>query len=618
MWIGRNHALAGGATDFAGVSGLNPPTNFQEYRVMASGLFAPPRSRRVQLSEVKKLQRSHVIQFVVTVALAVCGFRLAQLQLVQGAHHRSLAEQNRIARIPIPADRGNIVDRKGLLLAANRLTRSVYLSPREKTDAEWAAIAPALGEALNIPPAEILSKLKQAGYHSTMPVRILRDLSPAAFVALQEQVGPTSGIEVRAESNRQYPNGAIAAHVLGYIGEATIEDLKAHPDYPMGMIVGQMGIERIANTALAGQWGSMQMEVNAKGQPVKRLGNQPPLSGLPVKLTLDLALQKTAEVALANRRGAVVVLNPKTGEILALASGPTFDPNWFTRRISGREWQQLQSTEKPFLNRALQGYPPGSTFKIITATAGMESGKFSPDAVLPTFGAINIGGTLFHEHGGGGYGTIGFREAFAYSSNTFFYQVGMAAGPEQIATWGHRLGIGEVKLDLDGGSHGIIPTPAQKQKLYGESWYVGDTVTMAIGQGLVQVTPLEMATVVSVIANGGWRVKPHLLASQTATFKPEKTGMHPETIAAIRSGLIAVVQQGTARQLNDGSIPPTAGKTGTAEVPGQRDNAVYVGFGPVNKPEIAVAVVVENGGFGAESAVPIAHEIYKTYFKSRR
>jgi penicillin-binding protein 2 len=282
------------------------------------------------------------------------------------------------------------------------------------------------------------------------------------------------------------------------------------------------------------------------------------------------------------------------------------------------EWQRLQAEDKPFLNRSLQGYPPGSTFKIVTATAGIESGKLAPDSTLATAAYINVGGVQFHEHGGG-YGVIGFRDAFAVSSNTFFYQVGLTAGPEQISKWGKRLGIGEVTdLGLEGGNPGSLPTPNEKEKLYGEPWYAGDTVSMAIGQGLVQVTPLEMAVVVSAIANGGMRVKPHLLASQTqiAAMQPEKTGLQPSTIATIQAGLAAVVQQGTAQQLNDGSIPPTAGKTGTAEVLGQRDNAVYVGYGPVNNPKIAIAVVVENGGFGAESAVPIAHQIFKTYFKA--
>jgi penicillin-binding protein 2 len=572
----------------------------------------------------QQLHRSLFILLVATTLISVCGLRLVQLQLVENSYHSRLADKNRIALIPIPSDRGNILDRQGKLLAANRIARSVYLSPREQSEQQWQATAAKLGPILNIAPEEILSKLKQAGFRSAMPVRISRNLNLNAFVTLAEQTEQFPGLQIWAESSRYYPNTNLAAHVLGYIGEATLDDLKAHPEYPMGMIVGQAGIEQLADNTLRGVWGGQMVEMDVKGQPVKTLGMKPATAGEPLQVTLDLELQKTAEKGLGNRRGAVVVLDVKTGAVLALASGPTFDPNLFTRHISKTDWEKLQNQDKPFLNRALQGYAPGSTFKIVTTTAGLQSGKFSPDSTLGTSAYINLGGHLFHEHGGSGYGVIGFRDALAFSSNTFFYQVGLTAGPEEISKWGRRLGIGDATnlntLGLDGGNPGAIPTPAEKEKLYGEPWYGGDTVSMAIGQGLVQVTPLEMALMVAAIANGGYRLKPHLLASQTHTpqMQPEKTGLYPSTLSIIKSGLTAVVQQGTARRLNDGSIPLTAGKTGTAEVPGQPDNSLYVGFGPVNKPQIAIAVVVESGGYGAESAVPIAHEVYKTYFKGEK
>jgi penicillin-binding protein 2 len=583
--------------------------------IMANGLSFTSKPAWKPLISSQRSHRAVYLLLLMSVLIGTCVFRLAQLQLVQGRYHRQLAEHNRITPLPIPAARGNILDRTGKLLASSRLTRSVYLSPRDQSPRQWQETVKRLGTILEIDPAEILKKLEERGYRSAMPVRIYRDLTPQRFVALAE-AGEISGLEVRAESNRYYPNGNLAAHVLGYIGEATADEMKKHPEFPVGMLVGQFGLERIADQQLRGTWGNRLIEVNAEGKEVDLLGEQSPKAGTDLPTTLDLRLQAAAEKALNGRRGAVVVLHVKTGEVLALASGPTFDPNQFTRRISQQEWDALQGQDKPFLNRALQGYPPASTFKIVTAVAGMQSGQFSPSSTLMTYEAINIGGTLFHEHGSG-MGVIGFTEALASSSNTFFYQVGMAAGPEEISKWGHRLGIGSAStMGLDGGNQGIIPTPEQKQKLYKEPWYVGDTVTMAIGQGVVQVTPLEEAVMISTIANGGWRVKPHLLAGQTNTpaMQREKTGLDPETIATVKAGLIAVVRDGTARSLSDGSIPPTAGKTGTAEVPGQEDNSMYVGFGPVDDPQIAIAVVVENGGFGAVAAVPIAHEIYKTYF----
>ncbi|MGB8691672.1 MAG: penicillin-binding transpeptidase domain-containing protein, partial [Microcoleus sp.] len=257
-----------------------------------------------------------------------------------------------------------------------------------------------------------------------------------------------------------------------------------------------------------------------------------------------------------------------------------------------------------------------------TSVAGMESGKFSPSSTLVSSASINIGGITFNEHSAG-YGVIGFRDALAYSSNTFFYQVGMAAGPEQMAKWAKAMGIGgTINLDLLGlesANHGQVPTPAMKKKMYGEDWYVADTVTMSIGQGLVLCTPLELAVMVSTVANGGYRVQPHLLASQTNTpiTKKVKTAIKPATLNVVRQGLIDVVLKGTGRAMNDGTIPLSGGKTGTVEMPGHADNSMYVGFAPADKPEVAIAVIVEGGGFGAVSAAPIAQEVFRTYFQKQ-
>jgi penicillin-binding protein 2 len=554
---------------------------------------------------------------LVTTFMGLCVFRLAHLQLVQGERNRELAEQNRIRLLPIPSDRGNITDRNGQLLAANRLSRAVYLWPRQQSPTQWEATAVRLSNILQIPAEEIIDRLEKTGYNSPLPVRVSQQITPEIFVALAEQSRHLPGVEVIAGSTRYYPQGSLAAHLIGYIGEATEEDMKANPDYPNGMIVGQAGVEGLANSQIEGVWGSRLVEVDAYGREIRMLGVQSAQSGTPIQLTLNLDLQRAAERGLNRRRGAVVALNPKTGEVLAMASYPTFDPSLFTRRVSEKEWQELQNGDQPFLNRALQGYPPGSTFKIVTATAGMQSGKFSPGSRVGTSASISVGGIQFWEHSKHGYGVIGFREALAVSSNTFFYRVGMAAGPEQIAKWGAALGIGTISnLGFDAGIRGSIPTPTEKEKLYGEPWYTGDTISTSIGQGLVQVTPLELAVMVSTIANQGWRVQPHILASETNTAfaQPKQTGIAPETIRAIQQGLIAAVQQGTARRLNDGSIPQTAGKTGTAENPGPKPHALFVGYGPVNDPQIAIAVIVENGGYGGVAALPIAHEIYKTFF----
>lgn len=586
---------------------------------MTTGIPFLYRDSVIEESTNWRSPRLIVLMLLITTVLAGFTYRLAQLQLVEGRYHRERAENNRLRQVPIPSERGNIFDRQGKLLASNRLSRSVYLWPREQTPEQWQITAQKLSSILNIPGADILQKLAVAGYNSGVPVRINRDIDLKAFTTLAEASAGLPGIEVRSESNRNYPHQTLAAHVLGYIGEATREELEAHPDYPMGAIVGKMGVESLENDRLQGTWGGRLIEVNAKGEEIRELGIVPSTAGKSLQLTLDRNLQKAAEKALNNRRGAAVALDVKTGAVLAMASGPTFDPNIFTRKVTSQEWNHLQSQENPFLNRALQGYPPGSTFKIVTSAAGMESGRFSPNSTLNTSDYITVGGIRFHEHSGG-YGRIGFREALAYSSNTFFYQVGMKAGAQEISKWASLLGIGETTdlklLGLEGGRYGSVPTPKQKELLYSEPWYLGDTVSMSIGQGLVLTSPLELAVMVSTIANGGWRVKPHLLASQTHTpqTQPESAGMKAATIKTIRSGLVSVVQDGTGRRLNDGSIPLTAGKTGTSEVVGQPSHGVFVAYGPASDPEIAIAVVVENGGYGSVSALPVAQEIFKAYF----
>jgi penicillin-binding protein 2 len=553
--------------------------------------------------------------------LSLHGFRLAQLQLIQGSYNRQLADNNRVRRQPVVADRGNILDRNGKILAANQLTRSVYLYPRDQSPESWQVTAERIGPILGVEPEKIIQELEKAGYKSAVPVRLMRNLKEEAFTALAES-GHVPGLEIQPESTRYYPNKSLAAHVLGYIGEASEESLRKNSDWPMGMLVGQMGLERLQDDQLRGTWGNRLFEVDVKGKELQMLGIQRPVSGKELKTTLDIRLQEAAEKGLAGRRGAVIALDPKTGGILAMASAPTFDPNMFTRRITQKEVNEVfNNPQKPFLNRSLQGYPPASTFKIVSSVAGLQSGQYTPQSTIMTSGAINFGGISFHEHGGSGYGAIGFQEALTVSSNTFFYQVGIKVGPHEIHKWGHKLGIGETLTRLDGESQGLIPTPEIKEQISKEPWYPGDAVTMAIGQGMVTVTPMEMAVMVSAIANGGKRVKPNFFLDTTnldaatkAELQPEDIGLSKSTVETVQKGLIAVVREGTGRSLMDGSIPPTAGKTGTAEVPGGADNSMYVGYGPVNDPQIAIAIVVERGGYGAQSAVPIAHEVYKAFF----
>ncbi|MEB3283494.1 MAG: penicillin-binding protein 2 [Lyngbya sp.] len=574
----------------------------------------PKRDKR----DSRYIYRAVAFILLTTALMGLNVYRLVQLQLIEGKQNRLRAEENRIRLLPIPSKRGLILDRNDQPLASNHLTRAVYLWPKEQTKQQWQKTAAQLSEVLNVPTEQILAKLEKVNYNSAAPVRVTSSVTPEAFVWVGENALQLPGVEIRSDSNRYYPHGDLAAHVIGYIGEATLEDLKAHPEYPMGMIVGKLGLEAGVNDKIAGVWGARLIEVNGQNQELRLLGEKPPITGTAMKLTLDLGVQKAAEDGIGYRRGAAVALNVKTGEVLAMASSPRFDPNTFTKPISTEEWERLQGEDNPFLNRTLQGYPPGSTFKIVSSAAGMGSGKFSPDSMIATSAAITVGGITFHEHSGG-YGVIGFRDALAFSSNTFFYRLGMAIGADEIAKWAERFGVGTTDLELlklTEGSTGFVPTPDNKEEIFGEPWYLGDTITMSIGQGAVLVTPLELAVMVATAANGGYRVKPHLLTEMTNTpeTKPVPTGLDPAAINTIKEGLIGVVQYGTGQGMNDGTIPLTGGKTGTSEVLWQRSHSLFVGFGPANNPEIAVAVVIENGGYGSVAAAPVAKQMFQAYF----
>lgn len=588
------------------------------YTSEKSSLDFPKPPSKPEKRDSRYLYRAVAFILLTTALMGLSVYRLVQLQLVEGKQNRLRAEENRIRLLPIPSNRGRIVDRNGQLLADNHLTRAVYLWPKEQTKQEWQKTSAQLSEVLNIPTERILAKLEKVKYNSAAPVRISQSVTPEVFVWIGENALQLPGVEIRSDSNRYYPHGSSASHVLGYIGEATLEELKANPEYPMGMIVGKLGLEAGVNDKLAGVWGARLVEVNAQNEELRLLGEKPSVGGKGIKLTLDLALQKAAEGGIGSRRGAAVALNVKTGEVLAMASSPRFNPNTFTKPVSSQEWERLQGLENPFLNRTLQGYPPGSTFKIISSAAGMGSGQFSPGSMIGTSASITVGGITFHEHSGS-YGVIGFRDALAFSSNTFFYRLGMAVGAEEIAKWAERFGVGTTDLELlklSEGSTGFVPTPENKEEIFGEPWYLGDTITMSIGQGAVLVTPLELAVMVAAAANGGYRVKPHLLADMTDTppTKPAAIGLEPEAIDTIKEGLVSVVEYGTGRGMNDGTIPLTGGKTGTSEVLWQRSHSLFVGFGPAKDPEIAIAVVIENGGYGSVAAAPVAKQMFQAYF----
>jgi penicillin-binding protein 2 len=332
-------------------------------------------------------------------------------------------------------------------------------------------------------------------------------------------------------------------------------------------------------------------------------------------------LQKAAEAALGDRKGAIVALNPNNGAVLAMVSRPTFDPNIFSTRITSAIWKQLQGKDHPFVNRALRGFPPASTFKIITATAGMESGKFSPSTVLQTYGSLTIGGTTFGEWNHAGFGPLGFVGALAMSSDTFFYQIGRGIGGPKLIEWTRKYGFGQktgIELESED-AEGLVADDAWKRKNLKLAWTVGDTVNMSIGQGFLQVTPLQTAMMFAVPANGGYRIKPHLLKDDEES-KQWRQSLHikPETIKVIRAGLRQVVAGGTGKAMNVPHLPPNSGKSGTAEAPPGPVHVWFGAYAPADKPEIVVVAFGEHaGGGGGAVAAPMVRQVMETYFHKK-
>ncbi|AFZ44308.1 peptidoglycan glycosyltransferase [Halothece sp. PCC 7418] len=567
----------------------------------------------------RKLRPAVLLLLITALLLGGIGSRLGYLQLVEGERNRQLAENNRIRILPKPPVRGNILDRNGKILADSRLSYSVFIWPLAKTEPNWNHTVNQLAEILEMSAADIISRVEEVPVNSPSLVRIARGLTPEQVTAIEEYNYQLTGVELDIEPVRDYPHGEVAAHLLGYTGEITGEELAADEsdEYRLGDIIGRMGAESAFERQLRGEWGGQQVEVNGAGRIIRILGEKSAKSGGNVTLTLDLELQKAAEAALGDRIGAIVALDPHTGGVLAMASRPTFDPNIFSGRITPETWQKLQAKDNPFVNRALRGFPPASTFKIVTATAGMESGQYPPNTVLNTYAYLNVSGVRFGEWNRAGFGPMGYVQALAWSSNTFFGQVGRGVGGEVLIDWARRYGFGtETTLELPAETSGLIADEAWKQERFDWGWSDGDTVNMSIGQGFTLATPLQVAVMFAVPANGGYRVNPHLLKTDQG-YPPRKVSMNlkSSTVRTLQEGLRAVVSGGTGTAVRVPSLPPAAGKSGTAEAPPGKAHAWFGAYAPYNNPEIVVVAFAEHsGGGGGSVAAPMVREVLETYF----
>ena len=571
--------------------------------------------------------------------LLFCGAMVARLvwmQLLEGSRYRELADENRIRLVPRSPIRGRLLDRKGRVLASSRLTYSLYLEPRLVSEGAWPDLRDRLARLLKLDP-DLLDQRRQNGpdrdgYRTTLAL----DLRAEQVLRFREQALGLRGAQVDVDILRHYPHGTLAAHALGYTQPITEQEYEvlAEKGYKIRDRIGRTGVEAAYEAHLRGKWGGQMLEVNAMGEVQRNLGDRPSVAGKDLTLTLDLDLQRAAEQALADKPGgAVVALDPKDGSILALASKPGFDPNFFSKLITTqKEYDALFfNPAKPLLSRAMNPYDPGSTWKPVTAMAGMESGKFPPETKLQTTACITYGGHCFPDHNGAGFGTIGYADALRFSSNTFFYQVGVGAGSVALKQAADQLGF-QQKTGIEIGweeSVGLVGDERWAAKGRGWAtpgsvpWIPEDMASASIGQSVIQITPLQLARAYAVFANGGWLVTPHLAKGSTNWMDGEhrrKVAMKPSTLKTIREGLRKVVSAGTGFNLNGPGIPPAAGKTGTAEdSTGGPDHAWFGSYAPYPNGEIVVVAFAQNTpGGGSVHALPMAKAVLTEWSKTRQ
>lgn len=569
-----------------------------------------------------------VIVFLVLIA------RLVWLQLFQGDYYNSLAEGNRLRAIPLAAMRGVMYDRNGQILVGSRPSFMVTYVPTQgkMTDEE----ADKLSRLLNMPADKILEKAGKVK-NSYVPTVLAQDLTPDVVTKVEERRNELPGISVDVQPIRYYPYDMMAAQIFGYVGqidEDDMERLKGEDGVSNVTQIGRAGLESYYDDVLRGKDGSRQVEVDASGSPVMEVERKNPVQGHNIHLTLDLnlqtALEKAMDAQIAQGIGvsgiAAVAVDPNTGAVLAMASRPAYNPNWFTRGITESEWKQINGNPNhPMENRVIAGeYPPGSTFKLITGAAALELKKITPDEMIFDSGRHWL--VDMRNAGGEALGWINFTEALAKSDNVYFYELGRRVGIDKLAEYAKMFGMGQkTGIAMRGEAAGLVASEEYKEKNYHQDWYLGDTFNSSIGQGFQLVTPLQAAMIVSEVANGGIQYKPFIVSridnldgTPYKIFAPEQTGtleVSKSTLDLIREGMRNVAEEsGTAGSLFAGFPVQVAGKTGTAENFSGRDHGWFVAFAPYDHPRIVIAVLTEQGGFGASSSGPIVRAMLEEFF----
>ena len=595
-------------------------------------------------SHVNAQRRERVFTALVAAIFGMVLLRLFSLQVLAGTRYRELSEENRIRVEVLTAPRGEIRDRKGRLMTDNVPSFTVTIDPYEKAyasnPAQLESTLVRLSGILDVDPEVLIDKVKKERKQSFLVIRLKRnaDLKSVAYVS--EHRAELPGVEVEAEPLRRYPYGLFASHLLGYVGEISdkeLEDPRFSTSYMRGDLIGRAGIERQYEGYLRGVDGKRFVEVNALGRKAELLGNKHPIlpkRGADVTLTIDLDLQRAAELAFQpGGRGAIVALDPRTGEVLALASKPNYDPNEFSTGITQARWDELsQGGNYPLFNRAIQAaYPPGSTLKPFVALAGLDMHAISSTTTFPEpcYGYFQFGRRRFGCWEKNGHGLLALRDAIKHSCDVYFYQLGIRSGLIRISDFMKRLTMSDrTGIDLPQERRGLFPDPAWYDRRYGAGqWSKGLVLNLAIGQGEVSLTPIKLAQLTAVIASNGLLLRPHLLRGvvRDGVDVPHAVpledslrtdlGLSQGDLVAVRSAMVAVVNEGggTGGQARVDSVI-VAGKTGTAQNPHGNDHALFICFAPAAKPEIAVAVLVENAGHGSSAAAPLAQKVLQAYF----
>ncbi len=581
-------------------------------------------------------QQPAILLGLVVLFASAMVLRLGWLQLLHGQENRARADENRIRLLARSPVRGRILDRNGQVLVSSRLTYSLYLQPKLVNDQDWPALRARLSQLLGLPQAQLDQKRRDGPGAQRYRIELASELTPQQVLRFREQSTGLKGAEVDLDVLRSYPHGSLGAHALGYTQPITEQEYKslAKKGYQIRDRIGRIGLEAAFESQLRGAWGGQMVEVNAMGEIQRVLGDRPSKAGKDLQTTLDLDLQRAAEEVLKDKPGgAIVALNPTNGAILALASRPTFDPNFFSKSVTTqKEYDALfNSPLKPLLSRAMSAYDPGSTWKAVTAMAGMESGKFPPNTKLATRGCITYGGHCFPDHNGAGFGTIGYEDALRFSSNTFFYQIGVGVGSMPLYNAALSLGFTkptgiEIGYEESPGLVGNERWAAQGRgwsKPGSTPWIPEDMASMSIGQSVVQITPLQLARAYAVFANGGYLITPHLVdqgLDWTAPPRRTKVDIKPTTLATVARGLRKVVSDGTGHGMNVPNLPPVAGKTGTAEdSTGGPDHAWFACFAPYPNGQIVVVAFAQNTpGGGSVHALPMARKVLEVWTQLRK